>query len=55
MDKNYFVYIITNKNNNVFIITDMDAGHGAGKPISKIVESQAFALSFFSKYLKLKV
>lgn len=44
----------TNKHNNVFIVTDMEAGHGAGKPISKIVESQAFALSFFAKYLKLK-
>ncbi len=44
-----------NKINQVFIFTEMDAGHGSGKPISKIVESQAMVLSFFAKYLGLKV
>ena len=42
-----------NKAHDVFIVTEMNAGHGAGKPISKIVESQAYVLSFFAKYLGL--
>jgi len=43
-----------NKKNNVLIFTEIEAGHGTGKPISKIVEKQAFVLSFFAKYLDLK-
>lgn len=39
----------------VYLFTDIDAGHGAGKPISKIVENQALTLSFFAKELGLKV
>ncbi len=37
--------------NDVFAFTDMDAGHGAGKPVSKIVEMQALTLAFFAAYL----
>ena len=44
-----------NKENQVFIFTEMEAGHGSGKPISKIVENQALILSFFAKYLGLKI
>jgi len=44
----------TNKKNKVLIFTEMEVGHGPGKPISKIVEGQAFKLTFFAKYLNLK-
>ena len=44
-----------NKTNQIFILTEMEAGHGFGKPISKIVETHALVLSFFAKYLDLKV
>ncbi len=40
--------------NDVLAFTDMDAGHGSGRPISKIVEIQAYILSFFAVYLQLK-
>jgi prolyl oligopeptidase len=44
-----------NKENKVLIFTEMDAGHGAGKPIAKIVEGQALMLSFFAQELDLKI
>lgn len=44
-----------NKNNQVFLITEKDAGHGAGKPITKIVEGFSYILSFFAKELELKM
>jgi prolyl oligopeptidase len=44
-----------NSNNEVFVFTEMEAGHGPGKPIVKIVENQAIILSFFSKKLGLKI
>ncbi len=37
-----------------YLFTEMDAGHGAGKPVSKAVESQALVLTFFAKTLGLK-
>lgn len=43
-----------NKQNTVLISTEIEAGHGPGKPIVKIVESQAMVISFFSKTLDLK-
>ena len=45
----------SNKENNVFVLTEMEAGHGPGKPIIKIVENQGVTLSFFSKKLGLRV
>lgn len=44
-----------NKNNPVLIFTEMEAGHGPGKPIKKIVESQALLLTFFAQNLGLEV
>ncbi len=44
-----------NKENNVLVFTEMDAGHGAGKPIVKIVEVQALVLSFFASRLGLRI
>ena len=44
-----------NKNNPVLIFTEMEAGHGPGKPIKKIVESQAFLLTFFAQSLEMEV
>ncbi|MDO8183882.1 MAG: prolyl oligopeptidase family serine peptidase [bacterium] len=44
-----------NKINPVLILTEFDAGHGPGKPISKIVESQSIILSFFSEQLGLDI
>lgn len=44
-----------NKENNVFVFTEMEAGHGPGKPVIKIVENQALTLSFFSMKLGLKI
>ena len=41
------------KNKNIFLFTDIDAGHGSGKPIWKIVEGQALTLAFFAKELGL--
>lgn len=40
-----------NKQNNILIFTEMEAGHGPGKPIIKIVENQALILSFFAQNL----
>lgn len=45
----------SNKENNVLIFTETDAGHGSGKPVVKIVESQSLLLSFFAKKLGLKI
>jgi len=42
-----------NKQNNILIFTEMEAGHGSGKPIIKIVENQALVLSFFAQNLGL--
>lgn len=44
-----------NKKNDILLFTETDAGHGAGKPISKIVEDKAMELAFFAKKLGLKV
>ncbi len=44
-----------NKENNVFIFTEKEAGHGRGRPIYKIVELQSFIITFFVKYLGLKI
>lgn len=43
------------ESNKALVLTEMEAGHGHGKPIAKIVENQASVLSFFSKTLGLKV
>lgn len=42
-----------NKNNDVLIFTEMEAGHGVGKPVRKMVESGALILAFFAKELGL--
>ena len=42
-----------NIDNKVLVFTEMDAGHGSGKPIIKIVESQALVRSFFAQKLGL--
>lgn len=42
-----------NKTNKALVFTEMEAGHGPGKPIVKIVESQALVLSFFAQNLGL--
>lgn len=44
-----------NKINPIFIFTEMEAGHGPGKPIRKIVESFAIQLTFFAEKLGLKI
>ena len=44
-----------NKENEVLLFTEKEAGHGSGKPIRKIVESQALILTFFAQKLGLKV
>lgn len=44
-----------NKGQLSLVWTELEAGHGSGKPIAKIVEGQALILSFFAKYLKLKL
>ena len=43
------------KQNDILIFTDAEAGHGPGKPVRKIIESQALILSFFTKKLGLKI
>lgn len=43
-----------NKQNHVLVFTEMEAGHGPGKPIAKIVESQALIISFFTEMLGLR-
>ncbi|OGL99656.1 hypothetical protein A2318_01625 [Candidatus Uhrbacteria bacterium RIFOXYB2_FULL_45_11] len=45
----------TNQTNPIFIFTETEAGHGAGKPIKKLVESAALMLSFFAERLHLKM
>lgn len=45
--------IDANKKNEVFVLTEIEAGHGPGKPIAKIVESQAVILAFFACELNL--
>ncbi len=44
-----------NKDNPILLLTEFNAGHGPGKPISKIVESQSITLSFFTEQLGLEV
>ncbi|MFA5745062.1 MAG: prolyl oligopeptidase family serine peptidase [Candidatus Paceibacterota bacterium] len=44
-----------NKENNVLLFTEFEAGHGAGKPKSKVIESQSLVLTFFAKELHLNV
>jgi prolyl oligopeptidase len=44
----------TNKENVVLLRTEMDAGHGPGKPVKKFVESQAYALAFLAWELSLR-
>ena len=44
-----------NGENKVLMFTEIEAGHGPGKPIVKIVENQALVLSFFQKELELKI
>ena len=44
-----------NKENKILLYTEIEAGHGAGKPISKIVESQSLILTFFAQELGLKI
>ena len=44
-----------NKKNKVFIFTETEAGHGQGKPVSKIVEVESLVLTFFSQELGLRV
>ena len=44
-----------NKRNKVLLFTEIEAGHGAGKPISKIVELQSLVLTFFTQELSLEI
>lgn len=44
-----------NKKNPIYCYTEMNAGHGVGRPIKKVVESQALLLAFFAWELGLKV
>lgn len=44
-----------NKKNNVFIFSEIEAGHGPGKPIRKIVQSHALILAFLAQQLELTV
>ena len=44
-----------NKKNRILLFTEIQAGHGSGKPISKIVEDQAIIISFFSQELGLEI
>ncbi len=41
--------------NVVLIFTETDAGHGPGKPVAKIVEGNAYILTFFAERLGLRV
>jgi prolyl oligopeptidase len=43
-----------NKENNIFIFTEKEAGHASGRPIYKVVELRSFILAFFAKYLDLR-
>lgn len=42
-----------NNKNDVLLFVEKEAGHGSGKPITKIVESQAMILTFFVQKLEL--
>ncbi len=42
-------------NKESFVFTEKDAGHGAGKPVAKLVEVQAMILSFFATELNLEI
>lgn len=42
-----------NRKNDILLFTEKEAGHGSGKPIKKVVESQALLLAFFAEKLKL--
>ncbi|MBI5151722.1 MAG: S9 family peptidase [Candidatus Pacebacteria bacterium] len=44
-----------NKENDVLLFTEKEAGHGSGKPIKKIVEPQALILTFFANKLGLQI
>ena len=43
------------KDNKSLIFTEKESGHGAGKPIKKVLEMQARVLSFFKTNLDLKM
>jgi prolyl oligopeptidase len=45
----------TNQKNEIFLFTEMEAGHGPGKPVKKVVESAALLLTFFAQKLGLKI
>jgi|AntRauTorcE11897_2_1112592.scaffolds.fasta_scaffold04099_5 prolyl oligopeptidase len=45
----------TNKENDVLIYTEIDAGHGAGKPMTKKIKARALIINFFSKRLGLDI
>jgi len=40
-----------NKKNKILLFTEIETGHGTGKPVSKVVESQSFVLAFFAEEL----
>ncbi|KKR13697.1 MAG: Prolyl oligopeptidase [Candidatus Woesebacteria bacterium GW2011_GWA1_39_21b] len=42
-------------NTKTLIFTDIKSGHGSGKPVQKMIETQALILSFFFKELNLKI
>ena len=42
-----------NKKNDILLYTEKEAGHGSGKPVKKMVESQALILSFFAEKISL--
>lgn len=44
-----------NKQNKILLFTEIETGHGAGKPISKIIELQSIILTFFAQELGLKL
>jgi len=44
-----------NKKNKILLFTETEAGHGAGKPVSKVIESQSFVLAFLARELHLNV
>ena len=43
------------ENSETFVLTEKEAGHGAGKPVAKVVETQAMILAFFGAELNLKI
>ena len=46
---------VNKENKKVLLFTEMEAGHGSGKPIRKIVQNQALVLSFLAQELGLKL